>query len=335
MAIEIPTIWDRWRTKWWKISLAISLITLLAILVLTVDERTISSLTAISPQYLLLALTMHVIAWFAWGMRIKVMTRITENEISFVEAFKVVLGNLFMACITPSQAGGEPVRIGMLNQKGISIGDATAIVLGERCLDALVLGIAAPVSLFIFRHILKDYIAISTVFVCAGILFTLTFGIAVYGVVKPEAIKRQIKRFIKHEGRADLAITEIDNFRSSILRFVSTDGGRRALLLGLIFTTLFWTIEFSVPSFILMGMGQDPIWVTSMAAQVLITVIIMVPTTPGSSGVAEVSITSLFAVGVQKSVLGVFVLTFRFLTYYVNLIVGGLYNLKMLKESGK
>ena len=55
-------------------------------------------------------------------------------------------------------------------------------------------------------------------------------------------------------------------------------------------------------------------------------IIIYVPV-PGGSGVAEFGLASLFMLFVPSSVLGIFVMSWRFFTYYVLLFLGGLVSL--------
>jgi len=51
-------------------------------------------------------------------------------------------------------------------------------------------------------------------------------------------------------------------------------------------------------------------------------IIMMIPTTPGSSGITELSTSSLYALIVPAGMLGIFVLLWRFVTFYLNIILG-------------
>ena len=67
----------------------------------------------------------------------------------------------------------------------------------------------------------------------------------------------------------------------------------------------------------------------------LLLVIIMMPTTPGSAGVAEVSIFGLYGVIIGSTthpLLGVFVLLFRLITFHMNLIAGAIFMQKIFKS---
>ncbi len=57
----------------------------------------------------------------------------------------------------------------------------------------------------------------------------------------------------------------------------------------------------------------------------------MMPTTPGSSGVAEIGTAALYAPLIPTPLLGVFVVLFRLITYHMNLIAGAIFQYKIFK----
>jgi conserved hypothetical protein len=83
-----------------------------------------------------------------------------------------------------------------------------------------------------------------------------------------------------------------------------------------------------------LGVNVKPIWALCIAAQVIVLIIMAMPLTPGSTGVAEVSMLSLYSIFIGSSILGVFVVIFRCMTYYTTLLAGGVAGLKVLKDMG-
>ncbi|ENO12032.1 hypothetical protein MBGDC06_00555 [Thermoplasmatales archaeon SCGC AB-539-C06] len=109
-------------------------------------------------------------------------------NISLWESTKIVIANLFLANITPSMAGGEPVRIYLLNKDGLSIGGATASVLGERLLDAIFLLLCVPFALFVFgKYIDTDPLRIGLTI--AIVLFVLAVIAFAYALKNPKKNK--------------------------------------------------------------------------------------------------------------------------------------------------
>jgi len=83
---------------------------------------------------------------------------------------------------------------------------------------------------------------------------------------------------------------------------------------------------------ILIGLNLNPFIIPSYAAQVLLIVIIMMPTTPGSAGVTEGSVAGLYSVLIGPSLIGIFILIFRFITFHINLIIGAIFQYRIFKS---
>jgi hypothetical protein len=90
-----------------------------------------------------------------------------------------------------------------------------------------------------------------------------------------------------------------------------------------------------IPSMLLLALGLPPYFIESYAAQALLLIIVMLPTTPGSSGVTELGMAGLYGVllgSSQQYLLGVFVLLFRFISYHMNIICGAIFQYRIFKS---
>lgn len=319
------------------LSLSFSLVVIATVLFLTVDENTLSYLAKIQPHFFLLAIALQFFAWFLWGARISLMAKMVEPEkkVSLKESFSIVIANLFLAAITPSMAGGEPVRIHLLSKKGFSTGCATAVVLGERVFDAVFILAMVPFALTIFQ----SFIAIKEVRIgltVGIILFIAGIILFFYTVAQPEKIKKFLSRiFKKPEGkrvgllrRVEVAVDEFH--RGGKLIFKTRNS--KSIIAIFLITASSWFIGFLVPSSILLGLGHNPVLIQSIAAQILLLIIVMIPTTPGSSGVAELGASALYSSFINISLLGVFIVLWRFITYYMNMVISGVFQYKLLKS---
>jgi uncharacterized protein (TIRG00374 family) len=124
---------------------------------------------------------------------------------------------------------------------------------------------------------------------------------------------------------------EINVFHNSSKRYLKD--GRRALGKGFVYTIAFWPFQFSIASLILVGLGSQPWIVPSFSVQTVLMMIAMVPLTPGNSGIAEISTASIYSLFVSTTILGVFVLAWRMVTYYLNILVGGIISIKILNDT--
>jgi hypothetical protein len=253
-----------------------------------------------------------------------------------------VIANQFLAGITPSMAGGEPVRIYLLKKDGMTLGGATAAVLGERLIDVIFILVCIPFAFFIFKDKI-DVQLISYGLTIGIIVFITGIILFAYALKNPEKIKaflvflnRKLARFSKKKkGSAfiDHMSHEVDNFHQSMMFFLT--GGRKEFFIAGALTILMWSVGFLIPSMLLLALGLPPFWIESFAAQALLLIIIMLPTTPGSSGVTEIGMAGLYSVLLGASnqyLLGVLVLLFRFITYHMNVICGAVFQYRIFKS---
>ncbi|HDR73897.1 MAG TPA: flippase-like domain-containing protein [Methanoculleus sp.] len=322
---------ERKQWKWLAVSIGFSVIVLAVVLYFTIDEDTITYLARLDPAFLLLALAFHLASLCFWALRIKTMSKSLGYRVKFSHCLNMVFANMLVAAITPSQMGGEPVRIHELYRSGVRVGDATAVVIMERVIDGIVLGgIAALAMLLLSSHWSTLDVDFATPMFFSWIAVTIAVLLFAYSVRNPDFLKG-ILRMVSlwaarrwHSTKLDRFVDaidhEVDNFNGSLSRFVG--GGKIGLIWGFLFTTLYWVFEFSIASLILMGLGKEPYLFESFIVQLIIAIFMMIPLTPGSSGIAELSATSLYGLFIPSSIVGIFVVLWRFILYYVNIIIG-------------
>ena len=310
----------------------------------TIDADTLEKLRTVKIRYefFILAIFLNILYWFLWGARLKVLANAIDPdvEISFWTSTKIVIANLFLAGITPSMAGGEPVRIYLLNKEGMSIGGSTAAVLGERLIDAFFILLVVPFGFFIYKDKLSSGYLSSGLWI-GVIVFILLIILFIFAILKPEKVKsfliylnKKLNRILKKQESESKIIKkigdEVDNFHNSMTCFVGER--KKALFIAGILTVLFWSTGFMIPSMIFLGLGLPPFFIESYAAQILLLVIIMMPTTPGSTGVAELSIAGLYGVLIGSTLLGVFIVLYRFISYHMNLIAGAIFQYRIFRS---
>lgn len=332
---------DKTQRRWTWLSIGFSLVVLAVVLYLTVDRNTLELLLNFNPFYLLLALLLRTFSLVFWAFRMTELSKALRYRVGVRYSFLVVTANLFAGAITPGQAGGEPVRIHGLYRAGLKIGDATAVVLMERVLDGVVLslmGVLAMIALGPLWLSLPPWIIAGM-----GIAWAFMVGLILLlalAVRRPARVKALIMRVLtwaeRHFPRERIrkaiagANQETDNLFASLLYFTSE--GRRGLVMGGLCTAAFWSSEFFVASLILIALGQAPFVAESFLFQLIIAIVSTVPLTPGSSGIAEIAATSLYVLIVPSSIVGVFVLLWRALLYYYNIVVGAIGSLWVVRK---
>jgi glycosyltransferase 2 family protein len=335
---------ERSQVKWLYISVGFSLAVLIVILYLTINENTITYIRKINPLFLLLAFLTHLLTMCFWAMRVKKMSGSLGYPVGFWYSLNLVFANLLASAITPAQAGGEPVRIHELYKADIPLGDATAVVIMERVLDGIALAGLAAFAMIVLTDQWKSLGAVSEIMVfvtwifVAGCLFLFYLAIR-----RPDVVKRVVNRCTVwltktwEEARVGellkRADKEIDNFHDAVIKFVHTAKG--GLVWGMLFTLLYWVSEIVTASLILLGLGQPPLFLESFVIQLILAILMMMPLTPGSSGIAEIGATTMYALFIPASVVGIFVVLWRIVLYYFNIALGILSSLIIVRREAK
>jgi uncharacterized protein (TIRG00374 family) len=319
---------------WFALSIFFSLTVILIIFATTFNQDTVGYVLSFNYFFLGLAILFRIIALALWGLRIQLMSAAVGYRVHFFYCVNMVLAGLLAGTITPGQAGGEPVRVHELYCAGVKIGDATAIVIMERVLDGIILTATGVVLMVLMTGFVLSILspALLILVICAWVFMISFLLIPILAVWYPEKTKKIImnlvRRLAPHAGRfftspqllTDRIDHEIDNVFTSMTRF--TGPAWRGLFFGGIVTALFWISEFLVASVIMMGLGLEPFIPESFFFQIIIAIIMMIPLTPGSSGITELSTSSLYALIIPSGMIGIFVILWRFVTFYLNIILG-------------
>lgn len=331
-------------TKWVTTSIIISILSIAVVLFLTLDKTTLLAVREIKPVYILAAFCIHILSFILWGLRIQVMTSALGYKISLTRAYEIVVSGTFVAALTPSSIGGEPLRILLLGQDKVPVGKATAVILGERILDAALLLLVAPIALYLFSDTLSDP-RLKMVIMLGGLFSLATLIMMLYALMRPQYVKPAVSGLVAWMTRrfSDKKIGdklhrlsesidgEIDEFHESIYLFATE--ARAGLIYGIAYTVIYWIVDFCSLPAVLMGLNQPPSIMFSFAAQVLLLIVAVAPLTPGGSGVTEIAAATLFSVFMPAGIIGIAVIGLRAFTFYANILVGGFVSFKLLKDS--
>lgn len=333
--------------KWIIISLLISLISGVLAIVLTFDASTLEAIIQIRSEYIILAVTLHIFSLILQGIRIKSMCKALGYDINIKDATEIVTSSMFIAAITPAAVAGEPLRVHLLNRRSIPLGKATAVILGERLMDALLILSLAPLSLYVMRGVLASSgvdARIDAALMIGEIVLLCLFSILIYGLWKPKQT-RKVMYFLVHRfapligKKKEMMLpnilervdTELEHLHDSVAIFMKE--GRYGLLLGMACTFCVWALDFSVLPVILLGLNQHFPPLVAYASQIILMVIMVVSITPGAGGVAELGASTLFSFFVGSSLIGIVVVAWRAITFYMNLAIGGFVSLKIIKDT--
>ena len=329
------------------ISIGLSLGIMLLVILFTFDEETVVALKNFDYRFLLIAFGLHLLAIVFWGMRIVVLCKSLGYRVPLRHSINMAAAGQLLAAITPSNIGGEPVRVHELYKAKVPLADATAVVLVERLLEAVLLVLGVIGGMTAFSLVYRNGEIPSGLITAAWIgtaFFVAILLVLVLIMRKPDTVKRWggailgfVGKKMKAERREKLQSDMeggIDQFYGTFRHFAGKDG-RIGLFLGLLLSLAFWTCEYSIASVIMMGLGYEPHILLSIIFQMIIAVILMIPLTPGSTGIAELCYAGFYSLILPTAIIGLFVVLLRAILYYSNLLIGFIATFIIVKREAK
>jgi hypothetical protein len=285
------------------------------------------------------------IAWCCMiGRDLGYMIRIrilSEKDLNWLQAFRVIMLWEFTSAITPSTVGGTAVAVVFVHKEGISVGRSTSIVLVTSFLDELYFVIMFPLILLIvggkilFTTSLQGTgitLLNNLIFVAvAGYIIILAWVIFVgYGLfVDPDKIKKTIiylfslpllRRWKVSAEKAGNDIVESSHeLKKKPFHF---------WLKAILSTFLSWTSRYWVINAILVAFFAVNDHFLIFARQLVTWIMMIISPTPGGSGFAEVILGRYISDAIPAdpshalSISLAIAIIWRIITYYPYLIIG-------------
>jgi uncharacterized protein (TIRG00374 family) len=324
-----------------RLFLIITILTLLIILVFTVRAETWQALNRVSVLFLLLSIVITLARLYMESLRVQVLSWAGGKWISLKDSLDFTLGSLFMGAVTPFQSGGIPLQLYILNRSGISLGRGTNIILLKGLLPTFIFFLTLPFILIYY----KDLFESPFIRGLAQYLFMLYFTLLIllfYVFLNPPWVRRGLIRlegFLKRKGIVkgdwgtkllEKGFHQMEEFKKGLKESLSM--GRMKLLLAFFLSIVGMALHAITAPILLLGLGVDPHFLTSMILQVLLYFLLLFAPTPGAGGIAEGAAFILFSQVCPKPLLGIFILLLRFFYLYLAAAIGGVLLLQRIKS---
>jgi uncharacterized protein (TIRG00374 family) len=259
----------------------------------------------------------------------------SDESLPFRTLFKSTLICNFFSAITPSATGGQPFQIYFLKKKGLKLGTASNLVVEQSTLyqAALVLiGLVAILlnamyNFFPSDNILKQLVLLGfavNVFVIIMLCFvTFNRRASKYFISKLIRLFHKIKIIRNVDKAHEKAERVIDNFYSSAK---SLNKNKQALLKGIVNNFIALMFLYAVPMTVAYSLGDFSSMnaLTVLVSSAYVMLIGAFVPIPGGSGGIEFAFASFFGFYFTGSTLMAMLLIWRFLTYYLSILIGGI-----------
>jgi len=324
------------------VALLLGIIAVGTIVFLTFDARTIKALSKIDLTFLWLAIAAIAASWLFSALAFTVLTSVIKKPLGLIASGRVYLGGSFFGFITPFGSGLIPAQVYILTREGLSPGQATAIT-GSRATISSWLFVALGLIIYVvFRSSLPE--AARAGLLGIAIAATIWSIVVLFFIKKPEKAKNAIERvfgnsFITNrisEIRLTSAKGKLNQeieFLSSNLKDLFSFKNSVAILAVFVIEIFAWFAIFAVLPLIMIGFGVEGNLSQLIFRIFLLFSVAPFSPTPGGSGVVEAAFAGLLIDLVPRSLIGLIVIVWRFLTYYLTLIVGGFIAARILTKS--
>lgn len=291
--------------------------------------------TIVSAMFILLAFLLMMLRDFGMIWRFRFLT---DNDLSWKQAFHINILSEFTTAVTPAAIGGSSLVVIFLIKEGINAGRSTTIMFVNLFLDELFFILICPfIFLFIPLNELfnSSSVIVSTFGIVFGTLYVLRLfwiSILFIGTFKrPNWIRNMLLTLFK------LPIlrrwySNVDLLTNNLVQ-ASHDIGHRSFLFwakAFGMTVLTWTARFLVVNAIFMAFVPLKDHLVIFARQLILWVVMVVSPTPGGSGVSEYAFKEYYKdifssnrVSSDSAIIFV-TLIWRIISYYLYLLLGAL-----------
>lgn len=291
--------------------------------------------------YLLLAALFMMMRDVGYMMRIRILT---NKDLSWKQAFRVIMLWEFSSAVMPSAVGGTTVAMIYVNKEGINLGRSTAVVMATSFLDELYFIIMFPLLLLTIKvHTLfsvgilsegSEAITLTNEFLWFAVIgyslklvytIVLSYGLFVnprglkwllLGVFKLPFLKKF--RYEAHVTGTDIITSSRELRKQSFWFWFKAFGA----------TFFSWSARYLVANALILAFFTVSDHFLLFARQLVMSNMLLLSPTPGGSGVAEaifmryLSDFILVGADLKHSFATVLALLWRLISYYPYLIVG-------------
>lgn len=306
-------------------------------------DEIFNNLKTLHIGYLSLAFLMVIIYWLLRSSALHKATKQFKDDNKYLSSLQLMLRTQFFNAVTPFSTGGQPYQVYYLMKQGLSSAVATNVIIQNFIVYQIALvslGIGAVIYNFIFHifdkvSLLQHLVLLG--FLCNTIVIVVMFIVSFSKKLNKKIISLGIRiltklHLVKNKQKKldewDKKINEFHEGADILLKnkweFAKT------IVLNLIALICL----YSIPVFLLFSMGDFTSYsiITAIVTSAYVMLIGSFVPIPGASGGLEYGFLSFYGNFIGGATLKTIMLLWRFVTYYLGLIVGSIaLNMKRVK----
>lgn len=279
----------------------------------------------VAPGLLLLAAAVAFVPMIANSLRFALWSRFLGLGLGFRGGLKVVTGTMVTNSITPSAAGGVPIKVLFLIGEGVPARRAATLISLQTAEDTLVMTSLAALCLTLSGFQLVDFLGrqpglVNEIETDLAVIAAVAGGVLALVAALVAALAAGVLGQ-SPRARAAALFARARNFGSHVVSdwLGVMRRGKGVALVNLVLALSQWLARFSTAGIVLAAFGQE--WHPALywLLQYLVQSISSVVPTPGGAGGAEAGFLLLFAPFVAAGVLVAAMSTWRLIFFYLPL----------------
>lgn len=280
---------------------------------------------------------------FLSGSSMYLLVKNGKEKISLLKTFQISFIILFFHGITPFSSGGQPMEVYYLHKEKISVEKATNIVLQNFMLyqtSLILVGLFTIVynyfyKTFPFNNLMRNFVILG--FVINFVIWLFTFVVAFGQKSGVKAINLGIDIIYKLKIIKDKE-KWLDRFMEYANKFydsaIALKNNKIVIVKALFINIFSLLILYSIPYVLASGFeGVNLGIVETIVATSYVMIIGSFVPIPGGTGGIEYSFVYFFSYLLSGSVVPALMLIWRFITYYIGIIIGAIFLVFYRKKS--
>lgn len=283
-------------------------------------------------RYLLLAVICMSFFSICEALNLKTALAALGDNVSFKDAYKYAISGFFVASITPSSTGGDPMQLYLMSRDKIKISHGAISLLVKllvyefTIITISLVGFLTSHSLFFSSLGNLKYLAFLGVFLNI-LVFSLYFLIIFFKPVILFLVELFSKLLHKiHFKKADSVIKGLSNQVEEYSKAAFYLKKNKKVFLKIFITTLIqFIMYYSIPYFVYLSLGfSDYSIVTFITIQSMLFICVSSLPFPGAVGVSEATFMKIYRIMFPKAILGSAMVITRFINFYIFVLYAGI-----------
>ncbi|NLG85893.1 MAG: flippase-like domain-containing protein [Firmicutes bacterium] len=270
-------------------------------------------------KQLALAMALLILAWLADSLRLRILTRAIDREITYATALRAIWSGNFLTLITPFLFGGTPAVIYVLKEAGLTWLEAGAVVTVGGWLSQMVLVGLSLVAVLGLQNLGVPF-PWHNAFL-TGVLLYLAALLGLLVLLIQPKLANQIVNLLP-SGIRNKAEKALHQFYCDLTTLLARSPVLLLLAMGA--STAYFICLFSIaPILLASSFPQFTARVWLYLQNVAYIGPLFAPT-PGASGASELWQLAVFDPVLPATMARQYLLMWRLLTFYLNILVGGI-----------